>query len=122
MTGALSWTKNRHGYKGVFYNARRGWCACFHRKGIQKNTRWFKTAVEAAAAYDDLAKTYGGENEYMNVPLNGEVAVKVIADERVRFCHRGHEKNNNYVCETCGRAAFLRFHARRHTAIAVSDA
>ena len=65
--------RNTSGYKGVRKEAR---CSSY-RASIVVNNKWrhlgsFKTAEEAACAYDEAARKYFGEFACVNFPLPGE--------------------------------------------------
>lgn len=78
---------NKSGFKGVTKD-RRTWVA---RVGTGKNQRMSRghlTAIDAAQAYDEMARDMYGSAAYVNFPLNGELAV---LKKKNRHCAYGHQ-------------------------------
>lgn len=57
--------RNTSGYKGV-YPARNGFVATIRKSGKLYHGGTFKTALEAAKKYNELAKQYHGEFAWLN--------------------------------------------------------
>lgn len=61
--------RNRSGFKGVCFRRDRGtWLASIRVSGILNKLGTFKTAEQAAFAYDMAARKYFGEFAYLNFP------------------------------------------------------
>ena len=55
------------GYKGVYYwKDRNKWVAHIRTNNVSKTIGYFKSAVEAARAYNEVVKKYRGEFAYIN--------------------------------------------------------
>lgn len=59
--------RNRSGYKGVYIN-KKSYRVRITSNGKSVYIGTYKTAVEAALAYDEAAKKYHGEFAYLNLP------------------------------------------------------
>lgn len=60
---------NMSGFKGVYWHAQRGyWIARIKAGPIRKSTNGFTTAIEAARAYDAMAREFHGEFAHLNFP------------------------------------------------------
>jgi hypothetical protein len=59
---------NTSGFKGVYRQRGGGWYAQIEVKGKRYHECYCSTAVEAARAYDKLAKHHFGEFAYLNFP------------------------------------------------------
>jgi hypothetical protein len=126
------WTRNSLGFKGVYRNGgsdkeRRG---PRYRAAIQvtadgvktvHRTKWFRSAVEAAQAYDELAVKIYGPQAPVNFPLKGEQPVELITLPS-NYCHRGHEMSltpdGDLVCHRCNADAVARYKRRRRHEVA----
>jgi hypothetical protein len=61
-------------YKGIsFERARARFQARCKRHGVIHRSRWFRSAEEAAHAYDELARRHFGEFARVNFPREGEM-------------------------------------------------
>jgi hypothetical protein len=119
---ALAVHHNSTGFRGV-EKRKKGWFRAEIGSKTSKNLRRlgsFKTAKEAALAYDEAARERYGELAYLNFPLNGEKQVKKGDGEF--YCPRGHKySEDGYVspwdgaknCHKCNAIAQLRRQARR---------
>lgn len=62
-------------YKGIYHDNQRGtYVARLKAKGYDISLGGFKTAIEAARAYDELARAYHGEFARLNFPNESEQA------------------------------------------------
>jgi hypothetical protein len=114
---AMSTTWNRTGFRGV-ERFRDRFRATIGGDHIWRS-QYFSTAVEAAKAYDRMARKIHGARGFYNFPRPGERKVEPIDED---FCPHGHaRKLHTYFrpdghvgyCRKCNRLAQERSAARR---------
>lgn len=128
--GALACARSKLGFRGVEYRADRD---CFrariakipggNRRGNMLGS--FRTAIEAAEAYDEAARQVYGPDACLNFPGPGEKGV-VPSRRAEGKCYRGHDLAEHgqprsddpkrIHCRECNRLSVLRYAARRKKA------
>jgi len=115
--------RNRHGFRGVTESKSGRFRAAIGRGPHRERSQYFSTPVEAARAYDTMARKRYGKRAYLNFPDDGERHVQAAADG---FCKRGHpiNKTNSYVtptgrrnCRICNALAQARRKARNRSCV-----
>lgn len=76
MTNKLA--RNRTGYKGVRYDPRRGYYASIRIEGVRTHLGVWKTAEEAARAYDMAARQHHGAFGRYNFPEPGDQPARAL--------------------------------------------
>ncbi len=110
---ALKCHHNKHGYRGIWYDAKKQYFAAKVAKGGKKlGKQGFRTAKEAALGYDDLARIVYGDDACLNFPGPGEK--KTIRGSR---CTHGdaslYYHAERKFCRICNREAVTRYRARK---------
>jgi hypothetical protein len=58
---------NTSGYRGiVFHKPTRKWCAKINANGAVKTSKYFASEIDAAKAYDEMARHYKGDKAILN--------------------------------------------------------
>ena len=115
-------SKNKHGFRGVEWRENKKKfaaviCGINHRGTF---LGYFKTAEDAALAYDKAARLEYGENAFLNFPIQGE---KSVIQSRLHqgLCPKGHDleihgKINNRgqkFCKRCNADAIKRYYKKK---------
>ena len=119
----LSAHRNRFGFRGVSEPKPGRFRAKVGNDQHAERSRYFSNPVEAAKAYDKMARKRYGKRAYLNFPDDGERHVQAATDG---FCKRGHPINetNSYVaptgrhnCQICNALAQARRKARNRSCV-----
>ena len=110
--------RNKHGYKGVEYHStkKKFRATSAVGPGNKVRSRWLSTAVEAAKAFDDLARRNHGPDAYLNFPKEGENQAILWVSEEEGSCIAGHDLSFQYTkggkrsyCRICNRESVMKY-------------